>query len=200
MRRKVSIFKNPIGFVFLVVCFCFILVLIISMLKVPDAMPLYKNINVVKVSSNGNNSLGTFGNMMIKMLPEDLAFTVFIPSETAFERDLRLHRNDSLVGDDDDTYAVISRVLGFSAVPRILDSATVAAAVGGGGDGEEVCYDSLSGFKLFISRDVVGGALVVNGVKSTDRVDIRRGKIVVHVMDGVLMDAEFEQSVQPDDI
>ena len=165
------------------------------MLKVPDAafgngaVPFYNNINMHKVSGNGN-SLGTFGNMMIQMLPEDLAFTVFIPSEAAFKRDLRLHTNDSLVGEKlNDTYAVISRVLGFSAVSRTLDSAMVPA-------GEELSYDSLSGFTLFISKDV-GGVLVVNGVNS-DRVDIRRRKLVVHVMDGVIMDAEFEQSVQPD--
>ncbi|XVF69973.1 hypothetical protein PTKIN_Ptkin11bG0123900 [Pterospermum kingtungense] len=190
--RRGYYFKNSIAFVFLVVCFCFISVLIISILKVPDAaMPFYKNIKMLKASGNGD-SLGTFGNMMIQMLPEDLAFTVFIPSETAFERDLRLHTNDSLVGEKmNDTYAVISRVLGFSAVPRILDSVTVPA-------GEEVSYDSLSGFTLFISKDVGGRVLVVNGVES-ERVDIRRGKLVVHVMDGVIMDAEFEQSVQSDD-
>ena len=52
---------------------------------------------------------------------------------------------------------MISRVLGFSAVPRILDSATVPA-------GEKDPYDSLSGFTLFILKGV-GGVLVVNGVK-----------------------------------
>ncbi|XWS28119.1 hypothetical protein CRYUN_Cryun25bG0038000 [Craigia yunnanensis] len=165
------------------------------MLKVPDAafgnvaVPFYKNINMHKVSGNGN-SLGTFGNMMIQMLPEDLAFTVFIPSEEAFERNLRLHMNDSLVGEKiNDTYAVISPMLGFSAVPRILDSAMVPAV-------EELSFDSLSGFTLFISKDVVG-VLVVNSVNS-DGVDIRRRKLLVHVMDGVIMDPEFEQSVQPD--
>ncbi|XP_022754020.1 uncharacterized protein LOC111302362 isoform X2 [Durio zibethinus] len=195
MRRGYN-FKNTIAFVFLVVCFCCTLVMIISMLKVPDAavgnkaLPFHKNVNILKATDNGNSSLGTFGNMMIQMLPQDLAFTVFIPSEIAFERDLRLHANDSLVGEKmNDTYAVISRVLGFSAVPRTLDSAMVPAD-------EEVSYDSLSGFTLFISKDV-GGVLVVNGVKS-DRVDLRRGKLVMHVMDGVIMDAEFEQSVQPD--
>ncbi|XVE98808.1 hypothetical protein REPUB_Repub03eG0140500 [Reevesia pubescens] len=166
------------------------MVVMISMLKVPDAtVPFYKN-NVAKVSDNGSNSLGTFGNMMIQMLPQDLPFTVFIPSKTAFERDLRLNKNDSLVGEKmNDTYAIISRVLGFSAVPRRLDSAMVPA-------GEELAYDSLSGFTLFITKDV-GGVLVVNGVKS-EKVAIKRGKLVVHVMDGVIMDAEFEQSIQPD--
>ncbi|GFY82131.1 hypothetical protein Acr_02g0003710 [Actinidia rufa] len=62
--------------------------------------------------------------------------------------------------------------------------------------GEEICYDSLSGFSLYISKDS-DGMLIVNRVRS-ERVDLRKGKIVVHVMDGVIMDAEFEQSVQPD--
>ncbi|XP_007014313.2 PREDICTED: uncharacterized protein LOC18589333 isoform X1 [Theobroma cacao] len=193
--RRGYLFKNSIAFVLLVVSLCCFLVVIISMLNVPDAalgnaaMPLYKNLSILKVSDN-DNPLSTFGNMMIQMLPQDLAFTVFIPSETAFTRDLRLRKNDSLVGEKmNDAYAVISRVLGFSAIPRILDSATVPA-------GGEVSYDSLSGFTLFVSKDV-GGVLMVNGVKS-ERVDIRRGKHVVHVMDGVIMDAEFEQSVEPD--
>ncbi|KAK8615165.1 hypothetical protein V6N13_068946 [Hibiscus sabdariffa] len=158
------------------------------MFKVPD-IAIGNHMNLLKASGN-DNSIGTFGNMMIDMLPEDLAFTVFLPSETAFERDLRLNKSTSLVGGKmSDTYAVISRVLGFSTVPRALDSAMVPA-------GKEVSYDSLSGLELFVSKDV-GGVLVVNGVK-LERVDIRRGKLVVHVIDGVIMDAEFKQSVQPD--
>ena len=104
-ERRGYYFKNSIAFVFFVVFFCCILVMIISMLKVPDAavgngaMPFYKNINILKVSDNGN-SLGTFGNIVILMLPQDLAFTVFVPSETAFERDLRLHTNDSFIGEN----------------------------------------------------------------------------------------------------
>lgn len=127
---------------------------------------------------------------MIEMLPEDLAFTVFVPSERAFERDLRLRANESLVGEKmNDSYAVVSRVLGFSAVPRTLVSGDVPF-------GKEVLYDSISGFVLYISKDV-DGMLVVNRVRS-QRVDIRRKEIVVHVMDGVVMDAEFEESVRPD--
>ncbi|KAE8702062.1 Villin 4 isoform 1 [Hibiscus syriacus] len=165
------------------------------MLKVPDiatgndAMSFHNNMNSLKASDN-DNSIGTFGNMMIDMLPEDLTFTVFLPSKTAFECDLRLNTSGSLVGEKmNDTYAIISRVLGFSAIPRVLYSNMVPA-------GKEVSYDSLSGFKLFVSKDE-GGVLVANGVK-LERVDMRRGKLVVHVIDGVIMDAEFEQSVQPD--
>ncbi|TYI67565.1 hypothetical protein E1A91_D08G026600v1 [Gossypium mustelinum] len=194
MRRKFYC-KNSVAFVFLVVFFCCMSVLIISMLKVPDvdtgngAMSIYDD---TPLKSSGNDkSVGTFGSMMIDMLPEDLAFTVFVPSETAFERDLRLSANDSLVEEKiNDTYVVISRVLGFSAIPRGLGTATVPIS------GEEVSYDSLSGFELFVSK-YAGGVLVVNRVKS-ESVDIKRGKLVVHVMDGVIMDAEFEQSIQPD--
>ncbi|KAE8673590.1 Villin 4 isoform 1 [Hibiscus syriacus] len=194
MRRGYHL-KSSIAFVFFVVFLCFISLLIITMMKVPDiitsngSMSFYNNMNSLKASDN-YNSIGSFGNMMINMLPEDLTFTVFLPSETAFERDLRLNTSDSLVGEKmNDTYALISRVLGFSAIPRVLDSTMVSA-------GKEVSYDSLSGFELFVSKDE-GGVLVVNGVK-LERVDIRRGKLVVHVIDGVIMDAEFEQSVQPD--
>ncbi|GMJ01513.1 hypothetical protein like AT3G55820 [Hibiscus trionum] len=187
MRRGYH-FKNSIAFVFLLLLFCCISLLIVSMLRVPD-IATGNDMNLLKASGN-DDSIGTFGNMMLDMLPEDLAFTVFLPSEMAFEHDLRLNTSESLVGEKmNDTYTVISRVLGFSVVPRVLDSTMVPA-------GKEVSYGSLSGFDLFVSKDV-GGVLVVNGVK-LERVDIRRGKLVVHVIDGVIMDAEFEQSVQPD--
>ncbi|TXG49910.1 hypothetical protein EZV62_025785 [Acer yangbiense] len=140
-----------------------------------------------KVSTN---ELGKFAEMMLEMLPEDLAFTVFVPSAKAFERDLRLQVNDSLVGDKmNNTDAIISRVLGFSAVPRTLSSVSVPY-------GEGISYDSLSGFTLYISKGL-DGMLMVNRVRS-ERVDVKKGKLLVHVMDGVIMDAEFEQSVQLD--
>lgn len=76
-------------------------------------------------------SLGEFGDMMVSMLPKNLAFTVFVPSPESFRRVLKLQRpNDSATNgngaDDDATYAVVSRVLGFSAVPRRLRAADVA--------------------------------------------------------------------------
>ncbi|GLT89146.1 hypothetical protein SLE2022_071440 [Rubroshorea leprosula] len=180
--------KNPIAFVFMVVSVCCLLIVVISILKVPDVSPGRKPLQhsatgILKVSNNWNQ-VGTFGEMMIQMLPDDLAFTVFVPSETAFRRDLRLAAEKG-----NNTYAVISRVLGFSAVPRTIDSDMMVS-------GQELSYDSLSGFTLFISK-VAEGVLAVNRVRS-EKVDIRKGKIVMHIMDGVIMDAEFEQSVQPD--
>ncbi|BFG22804.1 hypothetical protein CerSpe_090790 [Prunus speciosa] len=136
--------------------------------------------------------VGKFGKMMLEMLPEDLAFTVFVPSEEAFERDLRLSSNESLVGEkmNDDTYAIMSRVLGFSAMPRRLASVNVPID-------KELSYDSISGFVLYISKEE-DGALTVNRVRSK-RVDLRKKGSVVHIMDGVIMDAEFQQSVQPEE-
>ena len=90
---------------------------------------------------------------------------------------------------NDNTYAIVSRVLGFSVVPRTLTSGDLPS-------GEEVLYDSISGFVLYIFKDV-DGIMVVNRVRS-EREDIRKKKIVVHVMDGDIMDAEFEESTQPD--
>lgn len=167
----------------------------ISVLRLPEVslrsrvIGPYRTIKNRKIS--GGEVIGKFGEMMIEMLPEDLAFTVFVPSERAFERELRLRVNDSLVAEKrNDTYAVVSRILGFSAVPRTISSTMVPS-------GEEIFYDSLSGFTLYISKDV-DGMLVVNRIRS-ERVDLRRREIIVHIMDGVIMDAEFEQSVQPDD-
>ncbi|XP_062092532.1 uncharacterized protein LOC133798311 [Humulus lupulus] len=191
------IVKRSIAFVWLVVLFCCLFVVLISVLRLPEvsngrkAIGLYHTTKTRESSENEFSSIGKFGEKMIEMLPEDLAFTVFVPSERAFERDLRLRKNESLVEKmNDDTYATISRVLGFSAIPRTITSGNVSF-------GEETLYDSISGFVLYISKDV-DGMLVVNRVRS-ETVDIKRNKIVVHVMDGVIMDAEFEESVQPDE-
>ncbi|CAK7325821.1 unnamed protein product [Dovyalis caffra] len=186
--------KNSIAFVGLVISICCLLVITVSVLRLPEVSlrnnvtGSYRTIRNRKVSRD--EAIGKFGEMMIEMLPADLAFTVFVPSEKAFERDLRLRVNDSLVEEKrNDTYAVVSRILGFSAVPRTLSSATMPS-------GKEVFYDSLSGFTLYILKDV-DGMLVVNRIRS-EKVDLRRREIVVHIMDGVIMDAEFEQAVQPD--
>ncbi|WVZ56156.1 hypothetical protein U9M48_006727 [Paspalum notatum var. saurae] len=145
----------------------------------------------------GAASLGELGDAMLSMLPTDLPFTVFVPSPDSFRRVLRLqgrHANgsaavgggDTAASDDDNTYAVLSRVLGFSAVPRRLLAADVPPRV------PVRLADSVSGLRIFAARDE-RGALVVNGVRS-ECVDVVRGLTVVHVMAGVLMDAEFERS------
>lgn len=186
--------KNLIAFVGVVISVCCLLVIMVSVLQLPEVSLRNevtgpnRTIRIRKVSKD--EEIGRFGEMMIEMLPEDLAFTVFVPSEKAFQRDLRLRLNDSLVAEKrNDTYAVVSRILGFSAVPQTLSSATVSSS-------KEVFYDSLSGFTLYISKDL-DGMLVVNRIRS-EKVDLRRREIVVHVMDEVLMDGEFEQAVQPD--
>ncbi|CAL1387525.1 unnamed protein product [Linum trigynum] len=70
---------------------------------------------------------GKFGEMMVGMLPEDLPFTVFMPSARAFERDIRLQAADGDTNSTrNDSYAVVCRILGFSAVPRALHSTILA--------------------------------------------------------------------------
>ncbi|RCV45718.1 hypothetical protein SEVIR_9G479100v4 [Setaria viridis] len=141
----------------------------------------------------GAAGLGELGDAMVSMLPKDLPFTVFVPSPGSFRRVLGLQqgRNASAAaeGDNDNTYAVLSRVLGFSAVPRRL---LAADAPPRGTACLALALDSVSGLRIHASRDA-RGALVVNGVRS-ECVDVVRGEIVVHVIAGVLMDAEFERS------
>ncbi|KAL6867528.1 hypothetical protein ACP4OV_015552 [Aristida adscensionis] len=153
----------------------------------------------------GAASLGELGDAMMSMLPVGLPFTVFVPSPAAFRRVLNLRPNNvSAAADDervtaggggggnsDNTYAILSRVLGFSAVPRRVLAADVPAR------GQTArLLDSVSGLRVYASRDSRGG-LVVNGVRS-ECVDMVRGDAVVHVMAGVLMDAEFERSFSPE--
>lgn len=188
MRRS-SFSRNSIVFVCVLVTVSCLCVIIVSILRLPDIIsstPIRpRKFNVV----SKDDGIGKFGEMMVEMLPEDVAFTIFMPSEKAFERDLRLNLNESLVVGEklNDTFALLSRILGFSVVPRMIVSDSVCY-------GKEISYDSLSGFGLFVSKDL-DGMLVVNRVGS-ERVDVRKGKVVLHIMDGVIMEADFEQSVR----
>ncbi|KAI5670525.1 hypothetical protein M9H77_10889 [Catharanthus roseus] len=189
-KVKVMYLKNPVAFVFLILLVSCIFVLFISVLRLPEAPSVTSfRSKEEKRKISTDERIGKFGEMVIQMLPEDLAFTVFLPSEKAFERDLRLDLNDSLIGEKgSDTYAVLTRILGFSAVPRLIYSDNVSYV-------KEIDFDSLAGFTLYISRDL-DGMIVVNGIRS-EKMDLQKGKLVLHTMDGVIMDAEFEQSVLP---
>ncbi|KAL5710409.1 hypothetical protein ACHQM5_020972 [Ranunculus cassubicifolius] len=188
--------NDLIFFVFVVISVSCLLVMLVSFLRLPDVKRDDKTIGLYRLLKNRKLPkeyvrLGKLGEMMIDMLPDDLAFTVFVPSEKAFARDLKLWANDTSMQDkeNDNTFATLSRILGFSAVPQKLHSVDVPFR-------KEIAFDSISGFKLYAYRDSAG-SMVVNRVHS-ERADLRKGEIVVHIMDGVIMDAEFEQSVQPD--
>ncbi|KAK7310787.1 hypothetical protein RJT34_08516 [Clitoria ternatea] len=193
--KRGQFLKHSIAIVTMVCVRC-LMIVIVTFLKLKTTsienreMGFYLIIRSRKVSHK-DVKLGKFGEMMIDMLPQDLAFIVFVPSEEAFKQDLRLLVNESLRLDKfDDTYAIVTRILGFSAVPRALSSANFAL-------GELVSYDSLSGFPLFILKDI-DGMLVVNRIRS-EMVDVSKKEVVVHVMDGVIMDAEFELSILSND-
>ncbi|KAI3470854.1 hypothetical protein Pfo_027517 [Paulownia fortunei] len=188
-RRKIGVLKlkNPVKVVCIIVSVSFIIIQIISALQLRNISPSTISSPKRKLPTTNLSrgaKIGKFGETVIRMLPEDLAFTLFLPLEEAFRRNLRLNRNDS------NTYAILTRVLGFSAVPRWISSADLEY-------GKQKIYDSISGFNLYMSKDL-NGMVVVNGVVS-EQVDLKMGNVLVHVMDGVVMDAEFEQSVQPED-
>lgn len=177
--------QDPIKFLFIVVTIACIVVLCFTVLKLNEIPQGNDNAIGSKMKIN-RTRVGKLGELVIGMLPQDLGFTLFLPSEIAFARDLGLNEN----GNGNDRYAILTRVLGFSAVPRMIYASDVEY-------GKEIDYDSISGYTIYISKGS-DGLLRVNGIAS-EMVDIRRGKIVVHVMDGVIMDSEFEQSVRPED-
>lgn len=146
--------------------------------------------------------LGRFGELMLGFLREDLPFTVFIPSPSSFDSMLQAMSQRSNTSDnptsnttiltdpfEENNYAVISRVFGFSSVPRRILSRMVPL-------NGEMDFDSVSGFRLNLARMHPKGTLVVNSL-ACNTVDIIRGSITIHLVDGVLMDSEFEQSVTP---
>ncbi|CAL0315751.1 unnamed protein product [Lupinus luteus] len=188
--------KHSIAIVTIMVSVCTLFIVIVTVLKLPEASTKNSKMGFYPITRSRkvplqDVKLCKFGEMIVDLLPQDLAFTVFVPSEEAFNRDLRLRVSDSLKPDKyNDTYAIMTRILGFSAIPRTLSSVNVHS-------GELVSYDSISGFPLYISKDI-DGMLVVNRIRS-QIVDVRKNEIVIHVMDGVIMDADFEQSVLPED-
>ncbi|PIM99088.1 hypothetical protein CDL12_28419 [Handroanthus impetiginosus] len=188
-RRQIGVLKlkNPVKIVCIIVTVSFIIIQIISALQLRNISPptiSSSKLRFPKPNISTGAKIGEFGETVIKMLPEDLVFTLFLPSAEAFRRDLRLNRDDS------NFEAILTRVLGFSTVPRWISSVDLEY-------GKEKIYDSISGLKLYILKDL-NKMVVVNGVVS-QQVDLKMGNVLVHVMDGVVMDSEFEQSVQPEE-
>ncbi|EOA24764.1 hypothetical protein CARUB_v10018041mg [Capsella rubella] len=192
--KKPHFLKNPVVFLLLLITLSSLTILIFSFLKLPET-PLAAGNHLCKQRNELTDELGYFGKMMIGMLPEDLVFTAFVPSDKAFRRDLGLKSNNSrrinsLEDDDgDNTYAVVSRIMGFAVVPYKVEEADIR-------NDETASYESLSGFKLKIwKKERNGGSgLVVNGVETEKVGFVKRGKTIVHIMNGVVMDSDFAQS------
>ncbi|KAG2328879.1 hypothetical protein Bca52824_000059 [Brassica carinata] len=165
--RRLLVKKNPVFFLFLLITTSSLTILIFSLLRLPESPPIT---TTRKLRADLSEELGFFGNMMVEMLPEDLVFTAFVPSEKSFDRDLGMtkpNNTSKLEDEEDNTYAVVSRILGFAVVP----------------------------YRRFHVEDLEEEwGLVVNGVES-EKMGLKRGKISVHVMDGVIMDSDFAQSV-----
>ncbi|KAH7672858.1 FAS1 domain-containing protein [Dioscorea alata] len=186
--------RKPRVLLIIIPCLC---LLVLLSLNLPEIAPEEKSINGLyrKVMAGtgrkrvaGEVSLCMLGEMMVSMLPSDLAFTVFVPSEAAFESILKLRAGESLTKEKiNNTYALLSRVMAFSAVPQHLPSSSLPF-------NGEISFDSVSGFRLKAWRSL-DKTLFVNNV-SAERVDLSKDEIIVHVISGVLMDAEFEQSLE----
>ncbi|MFS7978551.1 putative FAS1 domain-containing protein [Helianthus anomalus] len=144
--------KSSIAFIAVIVSVSSYFVLILSVLRLLDvsvtsgSKSLFKPKQVSKSLENGDR-FGKFGEMMIEMLLRDLSFTIFVPSEFAFERDLRFRVNDSLAEEKaNDTNAILTRVLSITVVPWKTLSESLSCS-------EEITCDSLSGLKLYVSKD-----------------------------------------------
>lgn len=93
-------------------------------------------------------------------------------------------RKLKLFEDEENIYVVVLRILGFVVVLYRVEEVDV-------GKDEMVLYELLSGFMLKIWRKSRnGGGFVVNGVEM-EKMGLKRGKIMVYIMDGVIMDFDF---------
>ncbi|KAI4338634.1 hypothetical protein MLD38_023668 [Melastoma candidum] len=119
---------------------CFVTTLCLVVHQLPELPYGYKELRAHSSTRTGvipeNKQHEKLGETMIAMLPQDLPFTVFVPSKRAFERDLRLDPNVGL------THAIIAWILAFSAVPRIIPLSACRPEMG-----------SVSGFTVYISKD-----------------------------------------------
>ncbi|KAH7444370.1 hypothetical protein KP509_02G076000 [Ceratopteris richardii] len=136
---------------------------------------------------------------MLSFVRSDLPFTLFIPRPSVLESILLPTNNrhnashitsqNVFISPKSNAYAVISRIFGFSAVPFRIFSGMVAVD-------SEMIYESVSGFRLNLIKATPKGTLTVNNLDCIT-VDIMKGSVVVHIVDGILMDADFEQSIMP---
>uniref|UniRef100_A0A1D1ZGB1 Periostin n=2 Tax=Anthurium amnicola TaxID=1678845 RepID=A0A1D1ZGB1_9ARAE len=173
---------------------CLLLLLNVYLPELPPVNSVNMSYKHLKPERTEGVQLDKLGEMMVAMLPDDLAFTIFVPSEKAFKGVLKLDSKESLLEQKvNETYAILSRVMSFSTVPQHLPSQAIPILKE---MLKEMPLDSVSGFKLYAHR-LADGTLIVNNVRA-EQVDIRRGEIIVHIMNGVIMDAEFEQSFRPD--
>ncbi|KAJ7564903.1 hypothetical protein O6H91_02G038900 [Diphasiastrum complanatum] len=146
--------------------------------------------------------LGRLGSMMVDMLDLDLPFTLFAPSESYFhsllarQKPASRNQEEAILGssvnltqtaeDKEEVYAIVSRILGFSAVPKLIQAQAVPL-------GGEMELESISGYKLYLSKDANRGFLVNN--LTWEVCEFKRGQLMVHLVSGVLMDSEFERSM-----
>ncbi|KAL2630649.1 hypothetical protein R1flu_015335 [Riccia fluitans] len=118
-----------------------------------------------------SRDLGRFGNRMVKMVAEDLPFTIFVPSEEAVDKLVRscarsvngnLGETTSLNKTEDTeaslsrcVSAVVSRVMSFSTVPKQVVTRDLV-------EEREMELESLSGYKLYLALDPRRGFVVNN--------------------------------------
>ncbi|KMZ68503.1 Fasciclin-like domain-containing protein [Zostera marina] len=146
-----------------------------------------------KKAEGEESRIGTLGETMVRMLPDDLPFTVFVPSSESFKTVLNIIEEPQAKSNlSNDTLAILSRLMGFSTVPHHLLSQDLLIS-------QKQTFDSVSGFKLRVNKkhlkDGRTATLVVNSINSI-YVDIRMPKTdtIVHIMDGVIMDPQFALS------
>lgn len=170
-----------------VAIFCILVLLCQSL---PEITPSSQGRVMASESRQSENKLGELGVLMISMLPDNLAFTVFAPSDEAFEQVLKLQPKKCLMPDKmNNTFAILSRIMGFSTVPRHVPSNAMPIL-------KELPLDSVSGFRIDVWK-MSDGTLLANNIRS-NQVDFKKAEIIVHIMGGVIMDADFELSFIPD--
>ncbi|MDZ7801443.1 MAG: fasciclin domain-containing protein [Trueperaceae bacterium] len=118
-------------------------------------------------------------------LSEEGPFTVFAPTDAAFEAALEALgiSAEELLADP-----ALADILGYHVVPQRLLAADVLAAIEAG-DGEAV-VTTVQGASLTVTLS--GDQVMVNGSATVTATDLEAGNGVVHVIDGVLLPPEGE--------
>lgn len=162
-------------------------------IRAPSPSRLFNSNFPVTRADSGHRSVGVFGDAMVAMLgTTEEPFTIFVPSQAAFQNVSSMFREEQaqdLTDANSAAYAVMSHLLSFSAVPKSILSKHVPFD-------KEVVFEAMSGFLISMTR-VHGKGLLVNNMTCSET-DLRRGRLVLHVVNGVVMDSEFAQSMVQD--
>nr|GMD78255.1 uncharacterized protein LOC109148036 [Ipomoea batatas] len=155
------------------------------------------NTSVVDAGSSPSADVGLQAETDEEMVPETPVDG--LPPQSAHGSDMQIENTqDALVAGDQNEAVAGSQELPSDPPAAVRPRSYLDSVVGQGSEAAPFLVDNLNAEATEVLEDMIEGheqdlkdSLEVNGILSV-MMDLKREKIVVHVMDGVLRGAEFE--------